>query len=96
MASNEAKNEVQTMVLSDLAAICQKLAENSAVPEMLRERADELFKEFNLLVPYRGKCDAEVHFRAERLLTKMARFLPRILELETWPEDASHFDEALP
>jgi hypothetical protein len=58
MDSNQAKNEVQVMVLSDLAAICQKLAAISAVPEKLRERAGDLFKEFNSLVPYRGKGDA--------------------------------------
>ena len=35
-ASNKWKNEMLVMVLTHLAAICQKLAENSAVPEELR------------------------------------------------------------
>ena len=39
MNSNEAKNEMLVGVLIDLAAICQKLAENSAVPEELRVKA---------------------------------------------------------
>jgi hypothetical protein len=88
MTSNQAKNEVETMVLSDLAAICKKLSENSAVPDRLRARADEFVKEFNSLVPYRGIGDATVHFQGESLLIRMARFLPRILELEAWPSNS--------
>ena len=96
MASNQAKNEVEVMVLSDLAAICRKLTENSAVPKMLGDRAGELVREFDVLVQYRGKGDARAHFQAESLLIKIARFLPRILELETWPADSSRFEEPLP
>jgi len=39
---NRAKNTVEVMVLSDLAAICMKLAENSAVLVRLRKQAGEL------------------------------------------------------
>jgi len=93
MGSNQEKNEVEVMVLSDLAAICQKLVENSVVPKTLRDRASEFVEEFNSLVPYRGKGDARVHLQAENLLIKIARFLARIVELQTWPADSSHLDE---
>ena len=39
---DRAKNTVEVMVLSDLAAICMKLAENSAVLVRLRKQAGEL------------------------------------------------------
>ena len=96
MASNQARNEVLVMVLSDLAAICQKLAENSAVPKTLRDRASEFVEEFKTLVPHRGRGDARVHFQAETLLIKIARFLARMTELQTWPADSSHFDQPIP
>jgi hypothetical protein len=96
MASNRARNEVEVMVVTDLAAICQKLAENSAVPQTVRDRAAEFVEEFSLLVQYRGRGDARVHLQAENLLIKIARFLSRIPELQTWPADSSHFDEPIP
>jgi len=40
--TNAAKNEVKVMVVMDLAAICEKLAENSVVPNNLRVEACEL------------------------------------------------------
>jgi hypothetical protein len=95
MTANQAKNEVEVMVLSDLAAICKKLAENSAVPKTLRDRAGDFAEEFKLLVPYQGKGDARVHLQAENLLIKIARFLARITELQTWPADSSHFDDPI-
>ena len=90
MTSNKAKNEIEVAVLIDLAAICKKLAENSAVPEELRLRAREFVEEFDSLVTFRGKGAAPQHFGGEALLLKMARFLPRITELESWPADASN------
>jgi hypothetical protein len=90
MTSNHAKNEVEVMVLGDLAAICKKLADNSAVPERLRQQAGELVKEHDALVPFHGKGDAAMHFHGESLLIRMARFLPRIVDLQPCPEDASN------
>ena len=90
MTSNQAKNEVEVMVLSDLAAICKKLAGNSAVPERLREQASEFAKEYDSLMPHKGKGDAAIHFQAESLLIRITRFLPRILELQPWPADTSN------
>lgn len=85
MSSNEAKNEMLVMVLVDLAAICQKLTENSAVPEHLRVKARQLVEEFNLLLPHRGKGTEVHHFHGEKLLEKMARFLPNVLEVRAEP-----------
>jgi hypothetical protein len=80
MATPESKNEMLVMVLTDLAGICKKLAENSAVPETLRVQARKFGEEFDSLAPYRGKGTAHQHAEGEQLLTKIARFLPRIVE----------------
>jgi hypothetical protein len=75
---NDEKNEMLVMVLTDLAGICKKLAENSAVPETLRVKAREFGEEFDSLSPHRGKGTAAQHFQGEDLLVRMAKFLPRI------------------
>jgi len=75
------------MVVSDLAAICKKVAENSAAPDKLRADARELVAEFNSLLPARGKGTPSEHTQGETLLIKMARFLPRVVEIHTWPAD---------
>jgi hypothetical protein len=89
MTSDEARNAVKVMVLSDLAAICQKLTENSAVPPSLRERAAEMVEEFDTVLPYRERGSAAAHFVSEQLLIRMARFLPAIAEIQSWPADSS-------
>jgi len=89
MTSGEARNAIKVMVLSDLGAICQKLAERSAVPPSLREQAAQMVEEFNTLLPDRGKGTAPEHFMGEQLLIQMARFLPRIVEVQSWPADSS-------
>ena len=85
MPSMEAKNEMLVMVLTDLSAVCKKLSEHSALPEQLRLRAGELAMEFNALLPARGKGTESQHFQAEELLHKIARFLPRVLEVQAQP-----------
>lgn len=85
MTSMESKNEMLVMVLTDLAAICKKLAENSAVPEELRVEARKFGEEFDSLLPHRGKGTAAQHAQGERLLAKIARFLPRVLEVQAQP-----------
>lgn len=47
MTTMEAKNEMLVMVLTDLAGICKKLAESSAVPEKLRVEARKFGEEFD-------------------------------------------------
>jgi hypothetical protein len=81
MTSNDAKNEMLVMVLTDLAGICKKLAENSAVPETLRMEARRFAEEFDSLSPYRGKGTEAQHAHGEQLITRIARFLPRVLEV---------------
>lgn len=85
MTTMEAKNEMLVMVLTDLAGICKKLAESSAVPEKLRVEARKFGEEFDLLSPYRGKGTAAQHAQGEQLLAKIARFLPRVLEVQAAP-----------
>ena len=85
MISNEAKNEMLVMVLTDLAGICKKLAENSAVPEAMRVEARKFGEAFDSLSPYRGKGTGAQHAQAEQLLARIARFLPRVLEVQAKP-----------
>jgi hypothetical protein len=87
MTSNEARNKLKVMVLSDLAAICKKVAENSAVPDNLRADARGLVEEFNSLLPVRGKGNPLEHAQGEFLLIKMGRFFPRIAEIRSLPAD---------
>ena len=81
MTSNDTKNEVLVEVLIDLAGICRKLAESSAVSESLRVKARKFAEEFDSLLPYRGRATATQHAQAEVLLTKIARFLPEVVEM---------------
>jgi hypothetical protein len=89
MNTNEARNELKVTVVMDLAATCKKIAENSAAPDNLRAQARELVEQYKALLPARGKGNPHAHFHGEHLLAKMARFLPRILEVESWPADSS-------
>ena len=84
MTSSEAKNEMLVMVPTDLAAICNKLARNPAVPEGLGVQAGELVAEFDSLLPVRGKATSAQHYQAELLIGKIARFLPRLSEVRAY------------
>jgi hypothetical protein len=89
----EWKNEMELAVLTDLAAICNKLATNSALPEYLRVQAREFVAQFDSLVPFLGGKDTAIeHVQGEELLTRMARFLPRVLEVEARPSIRSPSD----
>jgi hypothetical protein len=76
----EAKNEMEGMVLMDLAEICKKLAGHPTATEKLRGQARQLVDEFNVLLPFRGKGTTVQHFEGEHLLIRMARFLPSVLD----------------
>jgi hypothetical protein len=89
MDSNAEKNELKVTVLMDLAAICRKVAEHSAVSDDLRADARHLVEQFELLLPARGKGTPSEHAHGEFLLIKMARFLTRVAEVESWPADSS-------
>lgn len=73
------------MVLTDLAAICEKLADNSVLPEELRGQARQFVTEYNFLLPFRGRGTASQFCTAEELLLRIARFLPRVLEVQAEP-----------
>jgi len=88
MTSNDAKNEMLVSVLTDLAEICKKLADNSAVPETLRVQARQFVVEFNSLAPYRSKGTPAQHAQGEALLVRIARFLPTILQVQAEPQIA--------
>ena len=87
--TNEAKNEMLVMVLTELAGLCKKLAEHSAVPETLRVEARKFGIEFDSLSPYRGKGTAAQHAQGEQLLVKIARFLPRLLDVQAQPSSSA-------
>ena len=80
MTSVEPKNEMLVMVLIDLAEICKKLADNSAVPDTLRAEARKFREEFDSLLPDRGKGTPAQHAQAETLVIRIARFLPKVVE----------------
>jgi hypothetical protein len=85
MAALQSKNEMLVMVLTDLTAICEKLTESSAVPEELRRKAEEFVAEFNMLLPSKGKGAEYAHFQGEALIIRMARFLPRLIDVQAAP-----------
>ena len=87
MDLNAVRNEVKVMVVIDLAAICKKLAESSIVPDDLRAEARQYVAEFDSLLPARGKGTPMEHTQGEALLVRMARFLPRIVEIRSLPAD---------
>ena len=88
MSSNEEKNEMLVMVLTDLAGIYRKLAENPAVPDYVRVKARESGGQFDLLSAGRGKGNIQLsHFQGEQLMVEMARFLPNLLVVDARPSN---------
>jgi hypothetical protein len=84
-AIHASRNEVKAMVLVDLAEICRKVADHPAVSEAMREQARNYVKQYEFLLPVRGKANSDEHFWGETLLVQIAGFLPQILELQSWP-----------
>ena len=82
MITLELKKEMEVMVLTDLAAICKKLAEHSVLPEELRVQARQFVEEFDFLLPFSGKSTAFQYSSGEVLLVNIARFLPTIIEVD--------------
>jgi hypothetical protein len=85
LAIHASRNEAKAMVLVDLAEICRKVAGHRAVPESMREQARNYVKQYEFLLPVRGKANPDEHFWGETLLVQIAGFLPQILELHSWP-----------
>jgi len=84
--TNAAKNEMKVMVLTDLAALCKKLADNPAITKEMRAKARQFVDEYNVLAPYRGKGEHHQHFEGEKLIVLIARFLPSVLEIKSYPQ----------
>lgn len=84
-AIHTSRNEAKAMVLIDLAEICRKLADHPAIPEEMREQAANYVKQYEFLLPTRGKGSADEHYWGETLLIQITSFLPKILELHSWP-----------
>lgn len=85
--SNEARNEMKVMVLTDLAALCKKLSDNPAITNEMRAEARQFLADYNLIAPFRGKGNAAQHIEGELLIDQIARFIPRVLEIESHPEN---------
>jgi hypothetical protein len=85
MAASKSKNEMLVMVLIDLGELCKKLAKNSAVPPDVREQARQFGEEYDSLLPYRGKGSGLQHYQGEVLIQRIARFLPRVLDVDAHP-----------
>ena len=84
--TNAARNEMKVMVLTDLAALCKKLADNPAITEEMRAKARQFVERYNLLAPFRGKGNHLQHLEGEKLIDQIARFLPSVLEIKSYPE----------
>jgi len=74
------KSEVEVLIVSDLAALCEKLAKQPTVPDKLRRKALGFVEEYNSLLPYGGEGTRPQHFEGEELLIRIARFLPAVPE----------------
>ena len=85
MISMDDKNDMLVMVLEDLAGICGKLADHPGLPETLRAQSRKFVDEFDALLPVKGKGTAAQQAQGERLLAAIARFLPRVLEVQATP-----------
>jgi hypothetical protein len=80
MASLQEKNAMKRVVLAELAELCKKLSDNSAITEDQRLRLRQFVEQYNSLTPFSGKGIPDKVFEGEKLLIKIARFLPEIAE----------------
>ena len=53
--TNDQKNDMEMMVLTDLARICKKLADTPGFPEALRTQAREFGDAYDSLLPTKVK-----------------------------------------
>jgi|SRR5215469_8040335 len=82
------RNELKVLVLTDLAEICKKVAENSSATKHVRQKAGQFVAKFDSLVPYRGKGNVDQHLEAEKLIIQIARFIPEIAAMQSLPNSA--------
>ena len=80
MTSLQEKGAMKRMVLTDLAALCKKLSDSSAITEDQSLRLRQFLVEYNSLTPFSGKGIPDKVLGGETLLIKIARFLPNVVE----------------
>ena len=80
MASDEAIKEMKAVVASELAAICKKVAENSAVPNYLRAKSGRMVQEFEAHAK-----DNPMHGGDQ--MADMALFLTQLADDGSWFAD---------
>jgi hypothetical protein len=71
---------MKLMVLTDLAAVCKKLIYSSAITEDQRLQVRQFVEEYDLLLPFYAEGIPEKVFEAHKLMIRMARFLPYLVE----------------
>jgi hypothetical protein len=94
VSSNQSKNELKVLVLIDLAAICEKVADHPSTPEELRVKALGFVSRFKSLVAVRGKGDPAEHAEGEMLLIQISRFLGLIADIASRPESGQEVTAA--
>ena len=80
MASLQEKYEMKLMVLTDLAAVCKKLSDSSAITEDQRLQVRQFVEEYDRLLPFYGEGNPKKVFEGHKLLIRIARFLPYVVE----------------
>jgi len=86
MDLNDARNAMQVRVLRELGAIWKKLADDPGAPDDLQAQAREMVVEFKQVVELRDP-DAIEHADVEFLLIRMAKYLAKVGEVYSMPED---------
>jgi hypothetical protein len=80
MPTVQAKYEMKQMVLTELAGLCKKLGESSAITEGQRAKVRQFANEFDSLMSMRDKNIPTELFEGEELLVQIARFLPQVVD----------------
>lgn len=76
----QSKDEMKYMVLAELAGLCKKLVESSAITDRQRTKIRQFVNEFDSLMSMRDESSASARFEGTELLERIARFLPQIAE----------------
>ncbi|UWZ84470.1 hypothetical protein [Occallatibacter riparius] len=85
LAIHTSRNEAKAMVLVGLAEICRKIADHPAIPDDMRAQAANYVRQYEFLLPVKGQANSDEHYWGETLLLQITGFLPKILELQSWP-----------
>jgi hypothetical protein len=76
----QSRYEMKQMVLTELAGLCKKLSESSAITEEQRAKVRQFVNEFDSLMSMRDKSIPSVLFLGEQLTIQIARFLPEVVD----------------